>query len=455
MKMRCDLCDKYFSPQLLVHHLSTHLDHSLQTLDDNNTNSILRDTSIHVCRTLETTTGPLISHTDDLRVKQEFSDHSDDDSNWSAINDMSDELDSTDEECEEQESRGSASNSKRNLRSVTKDIKNEELSEKCGLVCNECEKSFKSQLSLSIHLAKTHKIEGKYQSIKCYKCGQSLPKRQMRAHLLEEHDISTYSVSKKLSDLSCSWPECERTFRTQSTLDNLHLCSNRKHTGDLPFKCQWPGCDRQYDKQQRLDGHVTMHTGEKPFACEWPGCGKSFRHYSTLKSHAYTHDKNIPRKHVCYYPACDRSYDNPAKLNEHIYSVHKKDEKPFKCTEDGCNSTFISAKNMRLHLRTIHTPETRVRYKCSVEGCEKTFFEKKVLDKHEARKHADRAPVVKKKRKRYPPKPGSRKFKYTTKSSQCDWPGCDYKAEYPAKVNLHKMRVHTGEKPVACQWPGC
>jgi hypothetical protein len=74
--------------------------HSLQALDDN-PNSILTDTSIHVCHTLETTTGPLISDTDDLRVKQEFSDHSDDDSNWSAINDMSNELDSTDEECEE------------------------------------------------------------------------------------------------------------------------------------------------------------------------------------------------------------------------------------------------------------------------------------------------------------------------------------------------------------------
>ena len=105
--------------------------------------------------------------------------------------------------------------------------------------CGECDKTFRNEKALSVHVQGQH--------------------AQNRPHLC---DI------------------CSMQFVTAERLKR-HL---KIHTGEKPYKCGY--CDMAFLTKSQLKGHTRIHTGEKPYKCS--KCGIGFAQSQNRDKHEKT-----------------------------------------------------------------------------------------------------------------------------------------------------------------------
>ncbi|XP_065502660.1 zinc finger protein 605-like [Caloenas nicobarica] len=247
---------------------------------------------------------------------------------------------------------------------------------KSRLTCLECNKSFKTQLSLDVRV-RSHTCELPFQCTDCgksYICKQNLLNHQ-RIHTGEKpftctdcgksfryksNLITHQLIHTGEKPFVCS--DCGKSFRQKANL----IVHQRIHTGEKPFVCS--DCGKSFRDKRKLIVHQHIHTGEKPFACT--DCGKSFVRRDSLLNHQRIHTGEKP--FAC--SDCGKSFVQRKSLLIH-QRIHTG-EKPFTCTD--CGKSFRAKVNLIIHQR-IHTREKP--FACT--DCDKTFRYKKHLKRHQ------------------------------------------------------------------------
>ncbi|PSN46929.1 hypothetical protein C0J52_14922 [Blattella germanica] len=195
--------------------------------------------------------------------------------------------------------------------------------------CHICEKKFKTQGKLKLHIA-GHLIVQEFQCDKCDKKFRS--KFSLRSHL------ETHSPTRNYC---------------------CHLCGNLFHT--LSGLCN----------------HIKLHSEEtKRFTC--PLCGKQFRQSGHLEQHQRIHTGERP--HQC--PQCIHRFTTRCQLSRHIQGVHQLIKK-HKCGT--CGKEFLYGTNYKAHLLR-HAGQRN--NKCN--ECGKTFITTNALFRHQRSHTGDR-----------------------------------------------------------------
>ncbi|XP_062561706.1 zinc finger protein 98-like [Armigeres subalbatus] len=168
-------------------------------------------------------------------------------------------------------------------------------------------------------------------------------------------------------------------------------------------------CNARFSCRGSLLNHKKTHA-ERTYFCE--DCDKSFHTCSTLKSHRLLHTNN--KQYKCLAENCDKTFRRISDL--HIHLVSHSDERPFEC--ETCSRRFKSKAHL-VHHGKVHTKEKP--YKCN--KCDKAF------GTYSARKFHQFGHE------------GIHPYK-------CIY--CDKTYQRNAKLQVHIRRIHTGERPFAC-----
>ena len=226
-------------------------------------------------------------------------------------------------------------------------ISDEDLAEHCNICGEEAR-----------HLNK-HILEAHGEKAECQLCQLSLPKANLRWHILKEHCQKSGS--------KCTL--CGERFATNSALKshNQHLHLKRPQTikNETYFKCS--NCNEKFERKKMLDAHMQSdHVGETVTCSDCktevdfdkvsehtkelhrrmkrcPHCNKDLTHYNISRHIKQVHDnENIK----C--PECGKVFAL-SSWQHHTHSVLKKAMK--RC--DICNKE-ISCLKISFHIRKVH-----------------------------------------------------------------------------------------------------
>lgn len=145
---------------------------------------------------------------------------------------------------------------------------------------------------------------------------------------------------------------CELVLTTKQGL-RKHL---RTHTNEMPFACTRGECDKRFRTKTTLRRHeLTVHDkAEERLPC--PECGKMLRPLSLLPHRQALHDvplqgggvKAPPKLLSCPAPGCDRTFKHRGNLNRHTMAVHNTCRTVYACLL--CPTTRCTLASARNHM---------------------------------------------------------------------------------------------------------
>lgn len=222
---------------------------------------------------------------------------------------------------------------------------------------------------------------------------------ELNQHSADEHEKMRLKNSAKPFECSV----CFKRFLSEPRLilHQTYVYREKNHICDK--------CNAKFTCRGSLLNHLKTHA-DRTYVCE--DCNKSFHTSSTLKSHRLLHTES--KQFKCTAPKCEKSFLRKSDL--HIHLVSHSDERPYEC--ELCSSRFKSKAHL-VHHGKVHTREKP--YKCN--QCDKAF------GTYSARKFHQLAHE------------GIHPYK-------CSY--CDKIYQRNTKLQVHIRRIHTGERPFAC-----
>ena len=219
------------------------------------------------------------------------------------------------------------------IKHLTEHIPQEEKKKKCP----KCEKVFKTNTGLKLHL-KQHLDESLFNCLVCdFKTPQKL---NLVKHTASRHG---QDVEGRLLDMNFACELCDFKCIAEHMLKNHVL---RKHTQKAAMRFHCTHCSYATVEKAALDKHMRFkHTNERPFMCDT--CGFSTHTASAMARHKRSHSNTKP--HKC--EVCGHEYADRKRLRDHMY-LHT-DHKPFKC--ELCNYTCRRKDNLTAHLKKQHS----------------------------------------------------------------------------------------------------
>lgn len=232
------------------------------------------------------------------------------------------------------------------VRSSSRKLLNEHLTEVHKNTCEKCNKSFQNATQFRKHHAIVHKSEnqgkktnlhgkgpsdGKYYT--CHLCGKQFGHSSgLSYHLrhvhegIKEHECDICGRKFALraaredhrrihtGERPYVCRTCGKTFKAKASL-YIH---SKTHTDSFPYPCTY--CKRKFRWRQQLLSHITTHTGEKKHFCEV--CGKGFGVKNDLTKHKLVHSQDKP--FLCLL--CGLSFGQKRYLKNHEKARHKKED---------------------------------------------------------------------------------------------------------------------------------
>lgn len=147
-------------------------------------------------------------------------------------------------------------------------------------------------------------------------------------------------------------------------------------------------------------------------------------------------DKNKIMIKTVYKSKLKSRRGRPRKEEWERIALEKKTRALFVCSWTGCDKRFLFNSHLVNHFR-VHTGEKP--FSCDWVGCGKSFHTNAVLMNHQKTYHEKKSLQNSKKTKPY----------------KCLYPECDSRYQRRDQLERHTSAVHTGEKPLRCDWPGC
>ncbi|XP_058821805.1 zinc finger protein 436-like [Topomyia yanbarensis] len=228
-------------------------------------------------------------------------------------------------------------------------------------------------------------------------------------HFAESGDLQQHSIDqhKKMRIKNNAKPfECQVCFKRFVSEKRLHFHQTYVYR-EKNHVCEQ--CTARFTCRGSLLNHMKTHA-DRTYTCET--CNKSFYTSSTLQSHRLLHSDL--KRFLCTEPDCSKSFLRKSDL--HIHLVSHSDERPFVC--EICSSRFKSKAHL-VHHGKVHTREKP--YKCN--KCEKSFGTYSARNVHQLAHE------------------GIHPYK-------CNF--CDKIYQRNTKLQVHIRRIHTGERPFAC-----
>ena len=172
---------------------------------------------------------------------------------------------------------------------------------KVPLICKECNKEFKYESSLRVHVNSHFPNQPKQYT--CPHCSyQSNYKANLHKHIQNIHEIRERNVKCLL---------CDKMFYKDE-----HMRRHMKlHSEQRPFMCET--CCKSFKTSSALRGHYEVHNTTRPFQCDLDGCAKTFRNAKFLKSHKEESHQLSPKKYHCPVDGCSFSFFKKSHLKRH------------------------------------------------------------------------------------------------------------------------------------------
>lgn len=278
--------------------------------------------------------------------------------------------------------------------------------------CQECDKSFSSNLRLELHTRSHHTKR----TIKCNACDKTfVDKSMLDEHISNKHSMRAdksleCTICKKVYNRSsrlrkhmtthermqkCAVLICDPCAMAFASIDEIDEHFQRAHDDDhvnivkkeILFVVCCEYCENAFIDNHKLAKHKECHLNDdKPYKCEF--CMASYETYAKLKTHKNTHINQqvkfpVQRHYMCDVEDCWKRYRHWSDLLNHRKTVHLINPSIFKCND--CEQTFYQSWNFSYHKKTVHAVTTVKCPHCDFE-CKNVYN----LRAHQKKTHSDK-----------------------------------------------------------------